>query len=377
MKFPEGLSRKLIAREKEGTLRTLQTHEGFIDFFSNDYLGFASDQALATNTVEEDVFPLLRNGSTGSRLISGNSRAHEELETYLTRIFKAESALVFNSGYDANVGLLSAVLQRQDSIFFDRLSHASIRDGISMSKASSYGFEHNDLSDLTRKLKKRRSTTGQNYVIVESVYSMDGDEAPLKELVEYCHSEKLYLIVDEAHSTGVMGKEGTGSVVSLGLEKDVFARIHTFGKALGCHGAAVLGSETLKKYLINYARSFIYTTALPAREALRIHAALGKLKQTDQRNKLRENINFFLDEMRSMNLTSNFISSRSPIQSFLLRDSARSEEIKKAFREHKIGAKIIFSPTVPEGQERIRICIHSFNTSDDIRRILQLLSTFV
>ena len=377
MKFPEGLSRKLSLREQEGMFRVLQTHEGLIDFFSNDYLGFASNPNLDPESAGEEISPFQWNGSTGSRLISGNSKAHEELESALAKFFRAESALLFNSGYDANIGLLSAVLQRQDAVFFDRLSHASIRDGISLSSASSYGFEHNDLGDLKKKISKARSRTGQNYVIVESVYSMDGDEAPLEQLAEYCRSENLYLIVDEAHSTGVMGQDGSGIITSLGLENEVFARIHTFGKALGCHGAAVLGSEFLKKYLINFARSFIYTTALPPREVLRISAALKQLKHSEQRDRLSLNINAFLSEIENLNLTSNFIPSRSPIQSFLLPDSSDPEEIKKVFQEHKMGAKVIFSPTVPKGQERIRICIHSFNTSSEIQRILQLLSTFV
>lgn len=377
MKFPEGLSRKLSARIKDGTLRTMQTREGLIDFFSNDYLGFASDQSIDPETGGQDLILLKQNGSTGSRLISGNSIAHEELELALAHVFRADSALLFNSGYDANIGLLSAVLQRQDSVFFDRLSHASIRDGISLSAASSFGFEHNDLSDLVKKVDKGRSKSGQNYVIVESVYSMDGDEAPLQELSEYCRSENLYLIVDEAHSTGILGPEGSGLTTSLGLEKEVFARIHTFGKALGCHGAAVLGSETLTTYLTNFSRSFIYTTAMPPREALRIRAALEKMKHTKRRDRLRQNIETFLQEMKTLNLSSHFIPSRSPIQSFLLPDASHPDGIGQIFAKEKIAAKIIFSPTVPKGQERIRICIHSFNTSAEIRRILQLLSTFV
>ena len=377
MKFPEGLSRKLNLREQEGMFRVLQTSEGLIDFFSNDYLGFASNPNLAPESGGEEISPFQWNGSTGSRLISGNSKAHEELEMALAKFFRAESALLFNSGYDANIGLLSAVLQRQDAVFFDRLSHASIRDGISLSSASSYGFEHNDLGDLKKKISKARSKAGQNYVIVESVYSMDGDEAPLEQLADFCRSEELYLIVDEAHSTGIMGQDGSGMITSLGLENEVFARIHTFGKALGCHGAAVLGSESLKNYLVNFARSFIYTTALPPREVLRISAALQQLKHSEQQDRLSLNIDAFLSEIENLNLTSYFIPSRSPIQSFLLPDSSDPEEIKKVFQEHKMGAKIIFPPTVPKGQERIRICIHSFNTSSEIQRILQLLSTFV
>ncbi len=377
MRFPEGLSRKLSLREQEGMFRVLQTSQGLVDFFSNDYLGFASNPNLDPGRGGEEISPFQWNGSTGSRLISGNSKAHEELEIALAKFFRAESALLFNSGYDANIGLLSAVLQRQDAVFFDRLSHASIRDGISLSSASSFGFEHNDLGDLKKKISKAGSKAGQNYVIVESVYSMDGDEAPLEQLADFCRSENLYLIVDEAHSTGIMGQDGSGMVTSLGLENEVFARIHTFGKALGCHGAAVLGSEFLKKYLINFARSFIYTTALPPREVLRISAALKELEHSKQRNRLGLNIDAFLSEIENLNLTSYFIPSRSPIQSFLLQDSSDPEEIKKVFQEHKIGAKIIFPPTVPKGQERIRICIHSFNTSSEIQRVLQLLSTFV
>ena len=169
MKFPEGLSRKLSLREQEGMFRVLQTSEGLIDFFSNDYLGFASNPNLDPETGGEEISPFQWNGSTGSRLISGNSKAHEELEMALAKVFRAESALLFNSGYDANIGVRSAVLQRQDAVFFDRLSHASIRDGISLSSASSYGFEHNDLGDLKKKISKARSSAGQKYVIVESV----------------------------------------------------------------------------------------------------------------------------------------------------------------------------------------------------------------
>ena len=274
MKFPEGLSRKMGVREQKGTLRALQRHDGLVDFFSNDYLGFASDMSIARLSKDADEEFRLKNGSTGSRLLSGNSLAHEELERELEIHFKSDSALLFNSGYDANIGLLSAVLQRNDSVFFDRLSHASIRDGISLSTASSYGFEHNDMDDLAKKISKGRSKTGHNYVVVESVYSMDGDEAPLKALVEFCQSENLYLIVDEAHATGVFGEKGEGLTVSQGLEEFVFARIHTFGKAMGCHGAAVLGSRELRDFLINFARSFIYTTAMPPREVLSIKSSL-------------------------------------------------------------------------------------------------------
>ena len=377
MRFPEGLSEKMDARVKEGTLRTLRVNEGLTDFFSNDYLGFASNTEIDRNARKFSKREPHVNGSTGSRLISGNTRAHEDLETDLALHFKAETALLFNSGYDANVGLLSAVLQRTDSVFFDRLAHASIRDGISLSSARSYGFEHNDLEDLERKFAKGRSSSGQNYVVVEAVYSMDGDEAPLRELAAFCRANGLYLIVDEAHSTGVFGPDGAGITASQGLESDIFARVHTFGKAMGCHGAAVVGSLSLKNYLVNFARSFIYTTALPAAEALRIKAALHELRTTDQRDKLRSVIDEFLRLAVETGVDRCLVPSRSPIQSFLLKDKGMAEEIMARMASEKIGSKAIFAPTVPRGQERIRICLHSFNTPDEIRRILQLLSTFV
>lgn len=377
MRFPEGLSEKMGARIREGTFRTLKINEGLTDFFSNDYLGFSANSEIDRRARAFSTDGSSVNGSTGSRLISGNTRAHEDLETNLALHFKAEAALLFNSGYDANIGLLSALLQRTDTVFFDRLSHASIRDGISLSQARSFGFEHNDLQDLDRKVRKGRSATGQNYVVVEAVYSMDGDEAPLAELAAYCRENKIYLIVDEAHSTGVFGPDGAGIAASLGLEDEIFARIHTFGKAMGCHGAAVIGSSSLKNYLINFARSFIYTTALPVLETLRIQAALHELRTTDQRDELMAKIEFFLSLAKELGVDRRFVSSRSPIQSFLLEDKSMADKIMAIMEEEKIGSKAIFAPTVPKGQERIRICLHSFNTYDDIKRILQLLSTFV
>ncbi len=377
MEFPLGLSERMRARAEEGTLRALKIDEGLTDFYSNDYLGLASDDEIDLKA-QRLLSNLPRvNGSTGSRLISGNSRAHEDLEVELAEFFGSDAALLFNSGYDANIGLLSALLQRGDSIFFDRLAHASIRDGISMTKAKSFGFAHNDLEDLDSKVRRGRSASGQNYVIVESVYSMDGDEAPLKELADYCSQQGLYLIVDEAHSTGVFGPQGAGLTVSLDLQDRVFARVHTFGKAMGCHGAAVLGSPALRNYLVNFARSFIYTTALPPGEVFRISAALHALRPPQRRKKLKDNIELFRQLSEEMGLQEHFLKSRSPIQSFLLEDKVAAGKLSEALLREKLGSKVIQAPTVPAGSERLRICIHSFNTPEEIRILLQLLSTFV
>ena len=377
MKFPRSLSQKLRSRIADGTIRSLRSNEVEIDFFSNDYLGFSRNKAIdqkCRSSLKELDF---QNGSTGSRLISGNFQIHENTEGDLAVFFQAEAALLFNSGYDANLGLLSAILQRNDCVFYDRLAHASIRDGIQLSKASSFGFDHNDMDDLKKKVKKAKSLSGHNYLVVESVYSMDGDEAPLNELATFCHENDLYLIVDEAHATGVFGKQGRGLVSELGLERMVFARVHTFGKALGCHGAVVLGSEDLRNYLVNFSRSFIYTTAMPPAEVLRIKSAFDELQVTDQMDKLHKIIQVFVSRVSELDLNIHFIKSRSPIQSFTLSDPKRTDEINKVLSYEKIGAKVILAPTVPNGHERIRICLHSFNSSQEVDRILQLLSTFV
>ena len=316
------------------------------------------------------------NGSSGSRLLSGNFDFHEALETDLARFFKSDRTLLFNSGYDANIGLLSSILQRSDRIFYDEFSHASIRDGIRLSYAKAFGFKHNDLDDLRRKLNKT-SSEGEKYLVVEAVYSMDGDMAPLKEMVEISKEFDVKLIVDEAHSTGVYGSKGQGIVIDNDLDPFIFARIYTFGKAMGCHGATVAGDEQLIHYLLNFARSFIYTTAMPLHNVLSIKNALAELEQSKERQILWQKIAYFKEMISNFNLDQFFIESDSPIQSCVIGSTSKVKTICEKLRANKFDAKPILSPTVASGQERIRFCIHSYNTLDDIHEILFLLSTFV
>lgn len=375
MDFPSHLFRKLEERKLNDSLRSLTLDSELIDFSSNDYLGFSKSHILFDRVQELQKRYVHCNGSTGSRLLTGNHKFHENLETKLADFFNAEAALLFNSGYDANVGLLSALLQRQDVVYYDAYAHASIRDGIRLSHARSYSFKHNDPTDLRKKLLKT-NVEGVVYLIVESVYSMDGDAAPLKELVLLAKEFGCRMIVDEAHSTGIYGLNGAGMVSEQGLEQDIFARVHTFGKALGCHGAAVLGDRLLIQYLINFARSFIYTTAMPVHTVLTIEAALDLLHNPDDRNRLQKNIGYFLEMIRHYKLENRFIKSTSPIQSAIIASPQRAKEISARLLKNRYNAKPILSPTVPKGQERIRFCIHSFNTSDEIQEILYLLSTF-
>lgn len=376
MKDPKHLSAKLSERHESDSLRSLSTETNLIDFYSNDYLGLARNRNVHNAVLNELKGVDRINGSTGSRLISGNSNVHEDLESSLAQFFSSKSALLYQSGYDANVGLLSAVIRRHDTVFYDALCHASIRDGLKLTSAKCIGFKHNDLDDLRKKIRNVGAVKGNQYLIVESVYSMDGDEAPLQALVELAEKHGLFLIVDEAHAVGVFGK-GRGLVSELELEDRVFARVPTFGKGLGCHGAAVLGSVDLKKYLINFSRSFIYTTAPSVHSVLTIKQALIELADSRELSKLHKNICLFKDEIRRLELEHLFIESRSSIQVCLINPHAKTKSIAASLRENNFAVKAVLSPTVREGQERLRFCVHSFNTSTQIKEILFLLSTFV
>jgi len=376
MKFPPKLLDKLDERRQSDSLRSLSLQTNLIDFSSNDYLGFSKSEQLSEQVRKQLEEFQASNGSAGSRLLSGNFPFHQDLETKLALFFKAEAALLFNSGYDANIGFLASVPQRGDRIFYDEFSHASIRDGIRLSNSKSYGFRHNNLVDLQQKIKSTH-TEGEVYVVVEAVYSMDGDMPPLKELAELSESIGFKLIVDEAHSTGVFGEKGEGVVIDQQLESCVFARIHTFGKALGCHGAVVVGGKLLIQYLVNFSRPFIYTTAMPLHNVLTIKFAVEMLSVTKERERLRTNINYFKEMIRQFKLQDIFISSPSAIQSAVISSPKKVKEVTAKLRQHNFDAKPILSPTVPVGKERIRFCIHSYNTSQEIQEILFLLSTFV
>ncbi len=207
------IEQKLSKRKAENAFRELKVNDDLIDFCSNDYLGFASEKEI--HILEN----LPQFGATGSRLISGNYELTEEVEQFLANFYKAESGLIFNSGYNANVGLFSCVAERTDTIIYDELIHASIRDGIRLSNANSFSFKHNDLNSLEDKIKNAK---GNVFVAVESIYSMDGDKVSLRELVEICKKYNAALIVDEAHASGIFGEKGEGLVVQHNLESEVF-----------------------------------------------------------------------------------------------------------------------------------------------------------
>jgi 8-amino-7-oxononanoate synthase len=361
------LADKLKQRETAGNLRLLRSDRAAVDFFSNDYLGFASTGLLASL-----MHPMQQSGtgSTGSRLLSGNSREAEELERTIAAFHNAEAALLFNSGYDANLGLLSAIADRHTTLIYDELCHASIIDGVRLSLCGGkYKFAHNDINALEALLKKGKD--GPVIVIVESVYSMDGDIAPLKELVALCEKNNAQLIVDEAHATGVVGTKGEGAVCALGLQDRVFARVHTFGKALGCHGAAVVGSSVLKQYLVNFARSFIYTTALPGHSLHAVHCAYQHMASHSFSNKdLHELIAYFKAQVKGM---PGWTESHSPIQAYVVGDSERCRKLAAQLQHAGLQVNPILHPTVAAGGERLRVCLHSYNTKEHVDKLVSIL----
>jgi len=354
------LNRKLQERAEAGAHRVLRLPGNQADYYSNDYLGIAQ-RGLIEHRLQGSGYA---HGSTGSRLLAGNYALIVETEKQIAHFHDAETALIFNSGYDANLGLLACIAQRGDLILYDKLSHASIRDGIRQSFAESFSFAHNDPADLEKKIRNRK---GNCFVVTESVFSMGGDIPPLKEIVKLCKRYDSHLIIDEAHATGVVGARGEGFVQSMGMQKDCFARVHTFGKALGCHGAVVLGSNTLRDYLINFCRPFIYSTAIPPASVAAIRAAYAIFPEL---NSERE----FLGKLIALFDRPEFNKSETPIQCFIQPGNENVKRIALKLFENGLDARPILHPTVPQGEERLRIALHSFNDIRETKKLISLLT---
>jgi len=381
-RVPKSLISKLEQREGNNSLRKLALPNHLIDFASNDYLGFSKSEAIFNETHSYLINnSILQNGATGSRLLSGNHSVYKEAENYISKFHQVESALIFNSGYDANVGFFSSVPQRSDIILYDELCHASIRDGIQMSNAKAYKFKHNELEDLERLILKLTTNNRQPttlYIVTESVFSMDGDSPNIEELVKLSEKHNCYLVIDEAHALAVFGSNGEGLIQNLGLQDNVFARIMTFGKGLGCHGAAILGSQELKSYLVNFARSFIYTTGLAPHAVATILVAYQQLSAApDAIQQLKNNIRYFNQQKIQLGFKPLFVYSKSAIQCAIIPGNEKVKTIANQLQEKGFDVKPILSPTVPEGQERLRFCLHSYNSEKEISYVLHLLSTFV
>ncbi len=353
----EKLLKKLKNREEKGTIRSLSSFEGMIDLISNDYLGFANTTLTLSGGSE--------GGATGSRLISGNRVRTEELEEAIAHKFGFENGLFFNSGYDANIGVFSSIPQRGDVVLYDEYVHASIRDGIRLSFAESFSFRHNDLLHLEERLK---SCSADNiYIAIEGLYSMNGDLCPLEEINKLALEYSAQIILDEAHSAGVFGNSGRGVLEDPADYEAVLLKLVTFGKAFGSHGSIVISSDdVVKSYLINFARSFIYTTALPLNSFEKVLAILESELFAIRRVQLKEVITEFNDLFTSSH-------SITPIKILDGCSVPELRSIEQRAKQSNLALKAIFSPTVPEGQECIRVTLHSFNTGADLSILREII----
>ena len=372
MNAVERINHFLLQRNNEHLFRKLIITNDLIDLSSNDYLGL-SRSAFIRQQVQDDFknYQFHKSGATGSRLLNGNSLLCEEIEGRLAQIHHAEAALLFNSGFDANVGLISTVIRPKDTIFYDEMVHASIHQGMRLSGAKLIPYKHNQLGDLIQRLNN--SDYDIAFLITESVFSMDGDKANLSELAEICAQFRLNLIVDEAHAGGLFGINGSGLCNVSAVEEKCFARIYTFGKAIASHGAAILGTQLLKDYLINFSKNFIYTTALDTHNLLSVKHSYNFIQSNrNQFFKLNTLNNYFYLNVKK--LASRFeVCGEGPIFGIIVPGNKNCKEIARYLQMNKLDVRAILSPTVPLGRERLRVVLHSFNTKDEIDRLFSLL----
>jgi len=340
-----------------------------LNFCSNDYLGLANDgriKAAAIEAIESFGF-----GSGASRLVCGNMRAHEDLERDLARFKKTESVLVYSSGYMANAGIIPALINREGIILSDKLNHASIIDGVVLSRAKFLRYPHNDTQALEGMLKDLPATQ-QKLIVTDSVFSMDGDRAPLAEIVKLARFYEAMIMVDEAHAFGVLGEGGGGLVEELNLQGQIDIQMGTLSKAAGCFGAYVAGSKILKDYLINKSRSFIYTTAIPPALAQAARKSLVIIQHESQlRQKLLKNADDLRCSLKGMGFDT--MQSSTPIIPILVKDPKIALAMSKQLFEQGIFLQAIRPPTVPEGTARLRLTLMATHTADDL---VQLINAF-
>ena len=339
-----------------------------INLSSNNYLGLANHPALAA--AAKEAIDRYGCGSGASRLISGNMALHEELERRLGEFKGTEAALVFNSGFQANTGILSTLAGEGDVILSDALNHASIIDGCRLSRAKTVVYAHGDLDQLEAALKQSAHAR-RRLIVTESIFSMDGDEAPLAGIVELAEQHGAMVMVDEAHATGLFGANGAGVVAKLGLGDRVLVQMGTLGKALGGFGAYVAGSSALRELLINRCRSFIFTTSLPPAVMAMAIAAIDLVKrEPERREKLWNNCRTLTEGLRGLGL--HVGASPGPILPLIIGDAGRCMRVSEQLLEHRIFAQGIRPPTVPPGTSRLRITVMATHTREHIDRALKI-----
>lgn len=372
MKFLEDEIQKLKAA---GLYRTLkQLPPGVLNFCSNDYLGLTEEPRLiAAGLAAARRFGA---GSGSARLIAGNFPIQDELEVALARFKGTEAALLFNSGYHANIGVIPALAGDGDLIFSDELNHASLIDGCRLSKAEKVVYRHNDLNHLEDLLRRRGEASlapTKKIIVTEAVFSMEGDLCPLKDLLALAEKQGAIVYLDEAHAVGVFGEQGEGLIKN---PPPHLVCMGTFGKAFGSYGAFVAGSKTLKEFLINRARSFIFTTALPPMVVGTSLAALKIIEtEPERREKLWENIKLFHISPYTPSYSKRGKGGDSPIFSIPIGDAKKTMEISQKLLEQGIYLQGIRPPTVPEGTSRLRLTVTAMHTKEQIQKLTEALRT--
>jgi 8-amino-7-oxononanoate synthase len=371
VRIGERLSRELAELERESQLRSLETSHT-LDFSSNDYLGLASDARIKHAVAATLASPELA-ASTGSRLLSGNSERWTALESDFARFAGTEAALYFTSGYLANVGLLSSLLEPEDIVFSDSANHASLIDGMRLAKARRVVFPHLDLEFLENALRAAPAAGGR-FIVVESVFSMGGDLAPLAELSHLAECYDAELIVDEAHAVGVFGPQGRGLVADAGLSRRVLATVFTCGKALASSGAFVCGSETLRSFLITRARTFIFSTALPPYFAAHVRAGFELASRADaDRARVIALAEFLRAELRRRGLE--VPAGPSPIVPVILGENERAMRVAQRLCAAGFGVRAIRPPTVPQGTARLRLSITARHTENVLAELAAAITS--
>jgi len=357
----------------QGTYRALKPPEG-IDLCSNDYLGYAGDSKW--NCSGENV--IHERAATAARLIRGNHPVWEEVERVLASWHGVESVLMMSSGYAANEGLFSTVIEKKDWVASDRLNHASIIDGLRLNRSERFVYDHCKLDQLEtglRNASSKRSAQQQLFIVTESLFGMDGDIAPLQDIVELAERYEAHLVVDEAHATGCYGQEGSGLVDSYGLRSRVLATMHTGGKALAVHGAYICGSSLLKNLLINKCCHFMFSTALPPYLGKMWCEAIDRVRKDEaSRHKLHQMTRLFRNELKERELP---IIGTEYIVPVIIGDNTETNRMAEVLLDHGYDIRAIRTPTVPANTARLRISVHADHSLDLLMNIVEVLSGII
>ena len=354
---------------KAGTIATIDGRE-MLMFASNNYLGLAGDRRLIDAAIS--ATEMYGTGSTGSRLVTGHLALHEELETAIADLKNTEAALVFSSGYLANLGVIAAIVGQRDLILGDEYNHSCLKKGGLLSGATAIDYQHLDLADLTAKLQVNRAKYRRCLITTDSVFSMDGDLAPLRAIMDLANQYDCMVLVDEAHGTGVFGDRGGGLTTALGIQQDLI-QVGTLSKALGSLGGYVAGSAKLIDFLRNRAATWIYTTGLSPADTGAAIAAINIVKSENTlRQQLWQNVGFFKQGLQSLGIQA--IAFDSPIIAIEMADIAQTLQMATNLRENGIFAPAIRPPTVPT--PRIRLTLMASHTQEQIQYLMQCLQAW-